>query len=79
MTATYTVDVTCSTHDALRHGIVELSRSPGADSWHRIEIDPADVHDDAEAVLIAAQMACATSGGMCTSAVLVSWPDEGSD
>lgn len=75
MTA-YLVDVTCSTHDELRRGVVEQPRVPGGDTWHRIAVDPAEVSGDAEAVLVAAQMACCTSGGMCTSAVLVSWPDD---
>jgi hypothetical protein len=73
---TYAVDVTVSTHDALREGTVELSRCPGARSWHRILIAASEVGSDQEAVLLAAQMA--THSGTCTSARLVSWPEEDS-
>lgn len=75
MLDTYLVDVTCSSHEHLRQGVTELPRVPGADTWHRISIDPNEVSSDREAVQLAAQMACCT-GCMCTSAVLVSWPDE---
>ena len=70
---TYAVDVTVSDHDNLHAGIVERRRCPGAPSWHRVLISADEVASDREAVLLAAQMASAT-GGMCTSARLVSWP-----
>lgn len=66
----YAVDVTVSDHDSLRSGVVE--RPVAGRTWHRILVAAAS---DAEAVLIAAQMASCT-GGMCTSAQLVSWPEE---
>lgn len=71
MTGVYAVDVTVSDHDHLRAGIVERPAVPGGPCWHRILV-AAD--DDRGALLVAAQMASAT-GGMCTSARLVSWPD----
>ena len=71
----YEVDVTCSTHEDLRKGVLERPRVPGADTWHRVLIGRNEVSSDQEAVQLAAQMACCTSGGMCTSAVLVSWPE----
>lgn len=73
MTA-YAVDVTVSTHDHLHAGTVEHPRCPGAPTWHRVLICADEVGGDREAVLLAAQMASAT-GGMCTSARLVSWPE----
>jgi hypothetical protein len=69
----YAVDVTVSNHDHLHAGTIEASRCPGAPTWHRVLIAADEVTGDAEAVLLAAQMASAT-GGMCTSARLVSWP-----
>jgi hypothetical protein len=73
---TYQVDVTCSTHDALGKGVVELPRVPGGDTWHRILIPDDEVASDQEAVLLAAQMACCGRDSMCTSAVLSGWSDE---
>ena len=66
----YAVDVTVSDHDSLRLGVTERPWCPGAPGWHRVLVWAAS---DSEARLVAAQMASATSG-MCTSAVLVSWP-----
>lgn len=67
----YVVEVTVSTHDALRVGVVEQPRCPGSPPFHRVVVD---ADSDRDAVLVAAQMASATSGGMCTSAVLVDFP-----
>jgi hypothetical protein len=72
----YEVDVTCSTHADLQRGVLERPRVPGGDTWQRIRIAADEVSSDREAVQLAAQMACCT-GGMCTSAVLVSWPEAG--
>lgn len=71
----YAVDVTVSTHDALRAGVIELGAAAGGPSWHRVLISGDEAGTDRDAVLLAAQMAAAT-GGVCTSAVLVSWPGE---
>jgi hypothetical protein len=76
LSATYEVDVTVSTHAALRRGVVELPRVPGADTWHRIRIDASEVSSAGEARLLAEQMACCMADGMCTSAVVVGWPDK---
>lgn len=73
MESEYAVDVTVSTHDALRARVVELPAALGGPSYHRVFISAAEVGSDREAVLLAAQMASATRG-MCTSARLVSWP-----
>jgi hypothetical protein len=64
----YAVDVTVSTHDDLKAGVVEVG-------WFRVLISADEVSSDCEARLLAAQMASATFG-MCTSATLVSWPEE---
>ena len=69
---TYAVDVTVSTHDALKTGVVEMPRVPGGPAWHRVLISADEASTDQEAVLLAAQMA--SCGAMCTSARLVSWP-----
>ena len=69
---TYVVDVTVSTHDALKAGVLEQQRVPGGASWYRVLISADEVGSDQEAVLLAAQMA--SCAGMCTSARLVSWP-----
>lgn len=68
----YAVDVTVSTHDALRAGVTERSYALGGPTWHRVLIADDEVLTDREAVLLAAQMA--SCAGMCTSARLVSWP-----
>lgn len=69
----YAVDVTFATHDGLKRGVVERPWRGGR-TWHRILISADEVTSDREAVLLAAQMA--TGPGMCTSAKLVSWPEE---
>lgn len=69
----YAVDVEVSDHDTLRRGVTARPAVPGGPTWHRILLSPDAVTSDGDAVLLAAQMACCT-GGMCTSAVLVSWP-----
>jgi hypothetical protein len=72
---TYEVDVTVSTHEALKEGVLALAYLPGGQTWHRIYIDPDAVANDREAVLLAAQMACCNRrAAMCTRAELVSWP-----
>jgi len=70
---TYAVDVTVSTHDDLKAGVVARPRVPGGGAWYRVLISADEVSTDQEAVLLAAQMA--SCGGMCTSARLVSWPE----
>jgi hypothetical protein len=65
--APYAVDVTVSSHDELKRGVVERA-------WLRVLISADEVHSDQEAVLLAAQMAHATEGYV-TSARLVSWPE----
>lgn len=67
----YTVEVTVSDHDHLRQGVTARPWCPGARDWHRVVVE---AESDQEAVLLAAQMASATST-MCTSAVLVDWPE----
>jgi hypothetical protein len=68
--AGYAVDVTVTTHDALKAGVLALPVVPGGPDWYRILV-AAD--SDWEAVLVASQMA--SCHGMCTSAELVSWPE----
>ena len=68
MFGVYAVDVTVSDHDHLRRGVI--AKPMFGLTWHRVLV-AAD--SDHEAVLVASQMASCT-GGMCTSAELVSWP-----
>jgi hypothetical protein len=70
----WAVDVTVSTHDALKQGVTELPYARGGPTWHRIFFAADEVSTDVEAVVLAAQM-CMPPGGMCTGARLVSWPE----
>lgn len=71
----WAVDVTVSTHDDLKRGVVERPYAIGGPTWHRIFFAADEVASDVEAVVLAAQMSM-PAGGMCTSAKLVSWPEE---
>lgn len=70
----YVVEVEVSTHDALRTGILALPRHLGGPDYSVVVVSPEEVHSDHEAILVACQMAACTSGGMPTSARLISWP-----
>lgn len=69
----YAIDVTVSDHDSLKQGIIARPALLGGPTWHRIIISADHATNDVDALLLAAQMASST-GGMCTSAELVSWP-----
>ncbi len=70
----YAVEVETSTHDALKDGVLALQRVPGGPDFTTVYVSTLEAHSDAEAVLVACQMAACTSGGMPTSARLISWP-----
>lgn len=72
----YAVEVEVSTHDALKDGVLALSRSLGGSDFTTVYVSALEAHSDDEAVLVACQMAACTSGGMPTTARLVSWPTE---
>ena len=74
----YAIDVTVSDHESLKQGITARPAVPGGPTWHRILISADHAINDVDALLLAAQMASCT-GGMCTSAELVSWPMTAAD
>jgi len=59
----FTFDATVSTHDLLKAGVVE-AKMPGSQHRHHRVVVAAEDRDTA--ALIAAQMVCCVSGGMCT-------------
>lgn len=61
----FTVDVTVSTHDDVKDGVLAQKIKGGQFSWHRILVS---ADSDLDALLVASQMA--SLHGMCTSAVL---------
>lgn len=71
----YAVDVTVSTHDGLHAGVVEMPYCAGGQTWRRVLLSSDEVDSDHDAVLLAVQMTTTTTGLMCTSARLVSWPE----
>lgn len=70
----YAVEVEVSTHDALQDGVLALSRTLGGPDFTTVYVSADEAHSDAEACLVAAQMAACTSRGMPTATRLISWP-----
>lgn len=70
----YMVEVECSTHDDLRRGVLAIPRGHEGLTYSVVAVSPDEVSSDSEAMLVAAQMACCTSGGMPTRTTLISWP-----
>lgn len=70
----YVVEVEASTHDLLKDGVTAMPRGHEGLDYSVVIVSPEEAHSDAQALLIAAQVATCTSGGMATSTTLVSWP-----
>lgn len=74
MTGAYVVEVECSTHDDLRRGVLAIPRGREGLLYSIVVVSTDEVRSDSEAMLVAAQIAGCTSGGMPTSTALISWP-----
>lgn len=74
MSDTYVVEVECSTHDLLQDHVLAMPRGHEGLNYSVVTVAADEVRSDAEAMLVAAQVACCTSGGMATKTTLVSWP-----
>lgn len=68
------IEVECSTHDLLQQGVLAMPRGYEGLAYSVVVVSPGEVRSDSEAMLLAAQMAACTSGGMPTRTDLVSWP-----
>jgi hypothetical protein len=75
MTGPYVVEVETATHDDLRAGVTAAPARNGiGPDYSVVVIAAAEVGSDAEAMLLAAQLAHTTSGRMPTRTTLISWP-----
>lgn len=70
----YTIEVEASTHDLLREGVLAMPRGHEGLDYSVVVVSAEEVSSDAEAMLVAAQVAACTSGGMPTRTTLVDWP-----
>ena len=70
----YVVEVECSTHDALKEGVLALPRGREGLDYSVVVVSGLEAKNDSEAMLVAAQVAGCTSKGMPTSTTLISWP-----
>lgn len=68
------IEVEASTHELLQQGVLAMPRGREGLRYSVVVVAAGAVRSDAEALLVAAQMAACTSGGMPTQTDLVSWP-----
>ncbi len=70
----YVIEVEASTHDLLQEGVLAMPRGHEGLDYSVVVVSAEEVSSDEEAVLVAAQMAACTSGGMPTRTTLIDWP-----